>query len=173
MRRTRDPTELGLQGCDRSRLTRALRRVRDLRTYRRVQAVLCMARGQPVGQVARLTGTSRRSVYDWLERYLRRHRIEDLQDAPRPGRPPVAPSLTDARIVREFKKDPMRLGYRSSDWTVVLLARHLSRRYGCTISEHTLRRRMKGLGLVWKRTRHAYKHPAEHLPQKKGALSVA
>jgi len=99
--------------------------------------------------------------------------VEDLQDRPRQGRPAVAEVLTDARITREFKKDPLRLGYSSTDWTVELLARHLRRRYACAISARTLRRRMRHLGLRWKRTRHAYKNPAEHLPQKKGALSAA
>lgn len=173
MRTRRKPAELGLDGRDRGRLGRALRRIRELRTYRRVQAVLALARGHSVREVATLTATSCRAVYQWLNRYLRRHRVEDLRDAPHQGRPVAAAVITDARIVREFKKDPTRLRYRSSDWTVDLLARHLSRRYGCTIGRWTLRRRMRKLGLRWKGTRHAYKHPAEHLPQKKGALSAA
>jgi len=173
MRETRKPAELGLSGHDRRGLAKVLRRIREVRTYRRVQAVLGVARGLPVREAAALAATSSRAVYDWLGRYLRRHRVEDLRDAPRSGRPAVAPVLTDARITREFRKDPMRLGYCSGDWTVDLLARHLSRRYGCAICPRTLRRRMRHLGLRWKRTRHLYKNPAEHLPQKKGALYAA
>jgi transposase len=173
MRRTRTPTELGLTGHDRNRLAEALRRTRELLTYRRAQAVLGVARGSPIREVASLAATSCRTVYGWVQRYLRRHRVEDLRDAPRPGRPAAAPVLTDARIVREFEKDPLRLGYRSTGWTVDLLARHLSRRYDCAISGRTLRRRMRNLGLSWKRTRHVYKSPAEHLGQKKGASSAA
>jgi len=135
--------------------------------------VLGVARGQGVPEVATLAATTPQSVYHWVQRYLRRHRVDDLRNGPRAGRPPAAPGITTARIVREFNKDPMRLGYCSSDWTVDLLARHLSRRYGCAIGARTLRRRMRQLGLRWKRTRHVYKNPAEHLPQKKGALSAA
>lgn len=173
MRGTRTPAELGLDGRDRGRLTRALRKIRELPTYRRVQAVLGVACGQSVPEVATLAATTCQSVYNWVKRYLRRHRVEDLRNGPRAGRPQAAPAITDARLVREFNKDPMRLGYSSTDWTVDLLARHLSRRYGCAIGPRTLRRRMRQMGLRWKRTRHAYKHPAEHLPQKKGALSAA
>lgn len=173
MRGTRKPAEWGLGGHDRRRLARALRRIRDIRTYRRAQAVLGVARGLPVHEVAALAATSGRVVYDWVKRYLRRHRVEDLRDGVRAGRPAVAAAITDTRIAREFSKDPMRLGYCSTDWTVDLLARHLSRRYGCAIGPRTLRRRMRHLGLRWKRTRHVYQHPAAHLPQKKGALSAA
>ncbi len=113
---------------------------------------------------------SRRSVYDCVGRYLKRHRIEDLQDAPRSGRPRAAGIITDARLVREFGRDPLVLGYRATTWTIPLLAEHLSRRYGCVMTRRTLRRRLKALKLVWKRARHGYREPGPHVPQKKGAL---
>jgi transposase len=46
------------------------------------------------------------------------------------------------------------LGYTSTGWTVALLAQHLSKRHGCAITARTLRRRMKALGLRWKRPRY-------------------
>lgn len=141
-----------------------------VRWYRRILAVLAVAEGQPIGEVARLLGKSVRAVRLWVRQYLRHHRVQDLQDQKRAGRPLVATALTNQRIVREFKKDPMRLGDQATDWTVGLLAKHLSRCYRCPITPRTLRRRMKALGLVWKRTRHAYKDPEPHLAQKKGAL---
>jgi len=141
-----------------------------VRTYRRVLAVLCIAQGRAVGEVVEWTGTSRPAIYAWVEQYLRRHRVEDLSDAPRSGRPASAAAISDARIVREFKKDPLALGYQATTWTVSLLAGHLRRRYGCPISPRTLRRRLKDLGLAWKRPRHAYQDRAPHLAQKKGLL---
>jgi transposase len=170
MRVARRPAELGLDGQDRRYLRRALRTIRDLRTYRRVQAILWTAEGRRLPEVARWCGRSRRAVYDWLVRYRRHHRVQDLIDSPRPGRPAAAPALSAARIAREFGKDPLKLGYRCTVWTVPLLAGHLSRRYGCAIGPRTLRRRMEAMGLAWKRPRHAYRDKAQHLPQKKGAL---
>ena len=153
MRRARTPDELGFDQYDRQRLARALARATDLRFFRRVQAVLLVARGLPVPEVARITGARADAVYHWLRLYRRAHQPDCLRDAPRSGRPRAAGRITDARIVGEFRRDPLRLGYNTTGWTVALLAEHLGRTYGCPISARTLRRRMRGLGLRWKRPR--------------------
>jgi transposase len=132
-----------------------------------------VARGFPVPDVARITGAAPDAVYRWLRLYLEAHQPDSLRDAPRPGRPRAAGRITDARIVREFRRDPMRLGYNTTGWTVGLLAEHLSRRYRCPISARTLRRRMRALGLRWKRPRYIYAEKDPHRAQKKGASSAA
>jgi transposase len=173
MRRTRTPNELGFDQYDRRRLVRALLRATKVRTYRRLQAVLLVARGHTVLKVAHLTGAKPAAVYDWVQRYLRTHQPDCLGDAARPGRPRTATAITDARIVREFRRDPLRLGYATTGWTVALLAEHLGRTYGCPISARTLRRRMRALGLRWKRPRYVYADKDPHRAQKKGASFAA
>ena len=111
-------------------------------------------------------------MYDRVGAYLADHRPADLADGPRPGRPPGA-GATGPRIVREYGRDPLRLGYMATEWAVPLLAGHLSRRYGCRVTPRTLRRRLKALGLVWKRPRHVYGDRDPHGPQKKGRSSAA
>ena len=173
MRRARTPDELGFDQYDRRRLARALARATDLRFFRRLQAVLLVARGFAVPEVARITAAKASAVYDWLRLYLRTHDPDRLRDAQRSGRPRVARRITDARIVREFRRDPLRLGYNTTGWTVALLAEHLGRKYSCPISVRTLRRRMRDLGLRWKRPRYVYADKDPHRAQKKGALSAA
>ena len=173
MQRVNRTTQHGFDPYDRRRLVHALRHAPDVRTYRRIQAVLLVAQGWPVPEVADVTGTRPWAVYAWIRRYLRRHRPDSLYDAPRPGRPPVAQHITDARIVRELRRDPLRLGYNTTGWTVSLLARHLSQKYGCPISARTLRRRMRRLGLRWKRPRYVYATKDPHRTQKKGRLFAA
>jgi transposase len=173
MRRVRTPYELGFDQYDRQRLARALARATDLRFFRRLQAVLLVARGFAVFDAAGITAAKANAVYDWLRLYLRTHDPDNLRDAPRSGRPRVAGRITDTRIIREFRRDPLRLGYNTTGWTVALLARHLARKYGCPISARTLRRRMHALGLRWKRPRYVYADKDPHRAQKKGGLSVA
>lgn len=173
MRRARTPKELGFDQYDRRRLGHALRHASDLRTYRRLQAVLLVARGYAVPEVASITGTQPAAIYDWVQCYRRTHRPDSLADAWRSGRPPAAPAITDARIVREFRRDPLRLGYDTTGWTVALLAAHLGRKYRCPISARTLRRRMHDLGLRWKRPRYVYAEKDPHRAQKKGGLFAA
>jgi transposase len=173
MRRARTPNALGFDQHDRQRLAGTLRRATDVRTYRRVQAVLLVARGYFVTEVAQLIGAKPAAIYDWIGRYRRSHRPDSLADAPRSGRPRVATAITDARIKAQFRRDPLRLGYSTTGWTVALLAKHLGRVYDCPIGARTLRRRMRALGLRWKRPRYVYAEKDPHRVQKKGGSFAA
>jgi transposase len=91
MRIAKRPSELGFNQYDVSRLTKALKRVTDARLFQRVQAVLWVAQGDTISEVAELTGVSGQTVYNWLQRYLACHQVVALADAPRSGRPVTAP----------------------------------------------------------------------------------
>lgn len=173
MRRARTPTELGFDQHDRQRLARAFQHATDVRAYRRIQAVLLVARGMSAPEVARIVGANTDAVYDWVRRYRRTRQPENLADAPRSGRPRTAARITDARIAHEFRRDPLRLGYNTTGWTVALLAEHLGRTYECPVGARTLRRRMRELGLRWKRPRYVYADKDPHRAQKKGGSSAA
>ena len=145
----------------------------EVRLFRRVQAVRLVCEGGGVAGAARVTGMSPWAVYKWVGRYLRGHDPRDLADDPRSGRPAAAAAITDARIRRELARDPLRLGYVATEWTVPLLATRLPGRYGCEVTPRTLRRRMKALGLAWKRRRHAFGEKDPYRAQIKGRSSAA
>jgi transposase len=155
-------------GHDVRRLRRAMRDAKQGRLVKRLQGVLLVALGFPADEAAELTGQSRRTVFNLVARYLKRRRPCDLADQPRCGRPKASAAITPGRIKREYRRDPLALGYMSTEWTVPLLAGHLSRQYHCLVKRHTLRRRMKAMGLAWKRPKYVY-HPKDpNQPQKKG-----
>ena len=168
MRTARTPTELGLTTADRHRLARAMSNATLARVFRRLQAVLLVAQGRAVPEVAQITGLTPKAVYSCVYRYRQTHRVEALRDSPRSGRPETASAISDARIRQEFRRDPLHLGYNCSGWTTALLAAHLGRKFGCPITTWTLRRRMRRIGLRWKRPRHAYATKDPHRAQKKG-----
>jgi transposase len=170
MRTTKSPAELGFSRRDRLRLEKALRAASDARDFRRLQAVLLVAQGRSIAEVAQITCASERSVYGWLRRYLGGHNVADLIEQPRSGRPAVAEMITDECIRRELHKDPVTLGYSSTTWTVRLLANHLNRTYDCQITERTLRRRMREAGLRWKRPRYVFATKDPHRAAKKRPL---
>src|ERR1700754_32114 len=101
MRAPRTPADLGFDHHDQQRLARAVESCPDARTFRRLQAVLLVARGRAVADVARLVDLKAWVIYVWVRRYLTRHQPESLTDRPRSGRPSAAPAITDARIVRQ------------------------------------------------------------------------
>jgi transposase len=135
--------------------------------YRRAQALLLVAEGRTLAEAAHVTGLSRPTVYFWLQRYVQSRRIEALSDAPRHGRPPAATTITPELILLELSLPPSDWGYSTHVWTVALLSKHLEQSYGCPINPHTLRRRMRAMGLRWKRPRYVFSEKAPHLSQKK------
>jgi len=170
MQKANRAAEHGFDRYDPRRLARALEHASEVRLYRRLQAVLLVALGWAVREVARVTAARPWAIYNWVRRYLRTHQPESLHDAARSGRSPTARRITDARVVRELRRDPLRLGYNTTGWTVSLLAEHLRQKYGCPISARTLRRRLHRLGLRWKRPRYVYATKDPHRTQKKGRL---
>jgi len=69
-----------------------------------------------------------------------------------------------------LKRNPLQLGYHTTVWIVALLAQQLRLRYGFSIAPRTLRRRMKHIGLRYKRPRYVYQEKDPHRAQKKGAI---
>jgi transposase len=153
---------------DRRRLERALPAAREARLYRRIEAVLLVAEGQPISEAARRVRAPRLSVRRWVERYLATQDAAALADRPRQGRPHSAPRLTPRRLVAALARDPRACGYQATSWTVPLLRHYLQRRHGITVSGRTLRRRLHEADYRWKRPRYVYAGRATHLAQKKG-----
>lgn len=172
MRKAKNLSELGFKRYDTTRLKKAMKSADDKRTFQRVQAVLLVAEGRTIKEVAEIAGVSQQTLYNWLSRYLDQHQVTALEEAPRSGRPLTAPRITATRILHELRRDPLRLGYPTTVWTVAWLAAHLSELYQCAISPDTLRRRMQQMGLRCKRPRYFYEERDPHRAQKKGQLSA-
>lgn len=168
MRKQRSPSELGFDRYDERRLGKAVKAAKDKRLYIRLQAVLLVLKGMEIQKVAQLYAISKRIVYKWVEVYLQHHQPSSLEDAPKSGRPPVAPAITPGRILQVLDQNPFSLDYRYNVWTVALLAQHLNTLYGCAISRYTLYRRMKQMGLQCKRPRYVYEEKEVSRIQKKG-----
>lgn len=163
----RSPGRGGLGRADRQRLLRALDEVGDARLYRRLQALLEVADGEPITAVARRLRVERSTVHRWIERYRAERQPERLCDAQRTGRPRAAAQLSDARLKQLLTSDPRASGVETNTWTVALLATHL-RSQGIAISERTLRRRIRAARFRWKRPRYVYSERADHVGAKKG-----
>jgi transposase len=137
----------------------------------RAQALLWLADGESIEQVAELLYVSRQTVYNWIERFREREGLElraRLLDAPRSGRPPTALGLIDPLIGAVIDEDPRELGYHSTVWTAALLIQHLERVHGIEVSRKSLSAALARLGIRWKRPRHQLSLRPETWRQSKG-----
>jgi|SRR6185437_7117980 len=139
--------------------------------WSRAQALLWLADGESVEQVAELLRVSRQTVYNWAERFRQREGLDlrvRLLDAPRSGRPPTALGIIDPLIEAVIDEDPRLLGYHSTVWTAALLIQYLKRAHGIEVSRKSISAALARLGIRWKRPRHQLSLRPETWRQSKG-----
>lgn len=156
---------------DEQKLRRAMTQITDKRTYIRMQAVLLRCEGKPIREIMTVVSKTRQAIHKWVRLFLQTHDPFSLCEHDRSGRPQAAVAISEDRILKALQTQPREAGYRVNSWTVKTLAHYLNKRYQAGITTITLRRRMKQMGLRYKRPRYVYEEKAPHISQKKGLLS--
>lgn len=139
---------------ERALLERQLRSTRDAAVFRRTLALLEVAGGRPVAEVARLLRVSRVSLHHWLGWYAQSRDPECLLDQRGGNHPSLWTDELQALLRDALAGRPDRYGYPAAGWTVPLLREHLARRGGVRLSPATVRRGLRQLDYVWKRPRY-------------------
>jgi transposase len=145
---------LRLTAAQRRRLEQQLRTTRDAGLYRRTWAILEVAGGRPVSEVARLLRTSRRSVYYWIESYEGARDPTCLADHRGGNHPTLWTEELQAVLRDSLGQRPDHFGYQAVEWTVPLLREHLECWGGQRLSATSIRRQLRAAGYVWKRPRY-------------------
>src|SRR5918994_4867633 len=164
--------ELSLLAKDRWALEELVAQSKDVRQLKRAQALLAVAAGEAIADVARRLQVARNTIYNWIARFQgRAGRIaQRLVDAQRPGRPnDLIQSIREA-LPKLLAKKPTYLGYRHAEWTVDLLQAQLLLQE-LDASDKTIRTALHELGYRWKRPRFVLRRRAETWRQSKGGSS--
>ncbi len=66
------------------------------------------------------------------------HDPASLDEGSRSGRPRSAEAISEQRVLRALRKDPLALGFGVGAWTVATLARYLNEHYRASITARTL-----------------------------------
>jgi transposase len=161
-----------LTRTQRSQLRQQLKHTKNAALYRRTLAILQLAQGKPLAQVANALRVTRQTVYNWIEAYTRHYDPLALSDAARSGRPATWTPDLDELVPTLLKESPMEWGYTAANWTVPLLGAQFASWDGGRLSPTTIRRRLHDLGYVWKRTRYVLP-PDPELEKKKTPAPTA
>lgn len=169
-------TTLKLSAQERKRLQALAARTADAGVLRRAQALLWLASGHGLADVAQRLCVCRRTVYYWVEQYAARGANDlagRLSALPRSGRPRTAAGIIDPLIDSVIDRDPRELGYRSTVWTAGLLRRHLAESHHLAVSQRSVSYALSRLSISWKRPRHQLALRARYWRQAKGGSSAA
>lgn len=128
---------------------------------RRAQALLWLADGRSLSDVAKSLAVSRQAVYNWIESFQQRRSAADivrcLADKPRSGRPPRRPRLCalptpqalDPLIAAVIRRAPRDCGYHSLLWTAKLLRQYLQDMHNVKVTVASIRSALARLETRW------------------------
>ena len=158
--------DVTLTETQRAALAAAARGAHRTRTWKRYQAVLLVADGEPPAAVAHSLGCSVASVYNWVAVW---HRAGEggVAEGPHPGVPRRLDATGEALLGRLLASDPQAHGHRATGWTVALLGTELATA-GYVVSARTVRRAVHRLGYRWKRPQYVLGRPDLDYEAKKG-----
>lgn len=154
-------------------LKQRLRQTKELHEFRRLQALLMVAEGVEIKNVADFLGVTVQSIYHWLDRYDRHHSAQCMRDGQHPGRPPVKSSRVEALLEQMLVKSPQDYGYRFALWTVKLMVDHLKHHYDLEVSPSTVRRCLRRRRYRYKRPRYVLSRLSSTWRQQKGGFNAA
>jgi transposase len=157
---------LAMTAEQRTEVETAQRRSRNVRHWKRYQAVLLRADGMPLAVVAQTLGCSRVSVSNWT-RAWRAAGVAGVREGVHPGAVRRLDAQGEQRLAELLTSDPQAAGYAATGWTVPLLQTELAKG-GWHASGRTIRRTLHRLGWVWKRPRFVLGRPDPAYAAKKG-----
>ncbi|MCA1837000.1 MAG: IS630 family transposase [Actinobacteria bacterium] len=144
-------TSITLTPADRNALLHHYRRSPDPRLRTRAHILLLLADGHPWVVIAALLYTSSSTIDRWQRRFRQGGLAAVLGTAPRaPGRAARWAALIVGWVL---SRAPADFGFARSRWSCEAVALVLTEDYGEPVGRETVRRWLRGAGLVWRRPR--------------------
>lgn len=122
----------------------------------RVRGVQAVLAGTPITHVARAFGVDRTSIHRWLRRYRETGDNGGLQRRPVSGRPRKLQCISGYNLKRIVLAPASRFGFETDLWTVRRLHAVLVDRFNTDVSEDTVWRRLRDVGLTWQTPEREY-----------------
>ncbi len=129
----------------------------DLVLVKRVTALLGIARGEPVAQVAAGLEVSRSSVYAWLHGLLLEG-AAGLRVRWRGGRPPKLTKTQRQRLAAIVEGGPEAAGFPTGCWHALLIQQVIQREFGVSYNVHYLATLLHSLGFSFQKARFVSDH---------------
>lgn len=122
----------------------------------RVRAIHAVLNGTSVTHVAAAYRIHRTTVHRWLKRYRTEGNESALQRRPVCGRPRKLDSLSGHNLRRLVLAPATRYGFETDLWTVSRLHQVLTSRFAEVVSQDTVWRRLREVGLTWQTPEREY-----------------
>jgi transposase len=149
-------------------LTDSYRHSEDVTLVRRCHAILLLADGKRVPEVAQLLRVDQSAVHRWLDRF-EADGLDGLVTHWSTGRPPEWDEAYEWLLVETVRHDPRWYGLEQSVWTCPLLAGYLADQTGIQMSAERVRSLLHQHGIRLKQpTSVVHSHDPRYHPKGSG-----
>ncbi|WP_458189569.1 helix-turn-helix domain-containing protein [Haladaptatus sp. NG-WS-4] len=101
---------------------------------KRLQFAITYKQGVTQTELAEWNGLSRKTVYNWLQRFEEDSIRKAASDKPRSGRPLNLDPEDKAEVCQLLGKSPVNAGYDAEEWSILLAQQLLDDQFDVTYS---------------------------------------
>ncbi|WP_458189691.1 helix-turn-helix domain-containing protein [Haladaptatus sp. NG-WS-4] len=123
-----------LEDISTDELRNALDDVDDVRSTKRLMVAIAYKQGTTQTDLAEWYGLSRKTIYNWLQRFEERPVRKAASDEARPGRPPKLDEEEQSEVCRLLDESPEKAGFNADEWSVSLVQQLLEEKFEVTYS---------------------------------------
>jgi transposase len=131
---------------------------RTIRLIRRIHALMGLAEGKAVFEMAQLLGVGEQTIRDWLHTFVL-HGVVSLVERPRPGRPAKLTPVQRAELRQLLVNGSEAAGYTSACWTAGMIADLIHHRFQVAYAPRYVCHLLDQLGFSYQKG----KFTADHL----------
>src|SRR4029434_5071513 len=116
----------------------------SLQLVKRIHALLALAQGQNVSEVAEMLSLGEQTVRDYRNQYLCKGMASLVYKAP-PGRPSKLTKIQRQQLAEWIKASPQDVGYTSGCWNTPMVQDLIQRRFGVAYHPHYIATLLKNM----------------------------
>ena len=128
-----------------------------LRLVKRLHALLALAEGMSVQEIAAMLGLGEQTVRDYRNRFLWKHLASLTYKRP-PGRPSKLTKVQRRALAAVIKAGPQAAGYTSGCWNTPMIQDLIQRRFGVSYHPHYVATLLHNLGFSYQKARFVSDH---------------
>ena len=129
----------------------------DKRRIQRLTALVGLADGRPVAELAVRLGVCEETIYAWLRAFLL-NRWASLHRHPAPGRPPKLTAAQKQRLTAVITAGPEAAGYPTGCWNSALVQDLIEREFAVLYCVKYVAELLRNLGLSYQKARFVADH---------------
>ena len=132
----------------------------SLKWIKRIHALLALAQGQSVSDVAQMLALGEQTVRDYRNQYLCQGMASLVYTAP-PGRPSKLTKTQRQQLAQWIKASPQDSGYTSGCWNTPMIQDLMQRHFGVVYHPHYIATLLKNMGFSYQKARFVSDHLSE------------